>query len=100
MSDLISASTGELNSTHQGFMQKVDDFSNAASAITNAVQALQSTWKGQGNLSFNTVMGTWNTDLRKITTDLENLAKGLGITSQEFLETDQAAAKLFNGFGG
>ena len=80
----------------QNFNARVQEFEAAGQEITGDVNALASTWQGDGYTAFTGAMGKWNVDITNVYTDLSKMSTGVQQSNQVIHEVDANIMKAFN----
>ena len=98
--DQILGTSSDMQKAATTFHGHVIDFDTATRNIQNAVVELAATWFGGGYSAFTSAMGTWDSDMNIVSTDLTDLADAVQKSDVVFQSVDQDITKAFKPFEG
>lgn len=87
-----------LSAAASNFDQRVQDLENILQQVTSAVNSLQSEWKSNGAVSFESAMSKWNNDVRQVNNTLEEISRNVKQSNQVYQSVDASIQKSFGGF--
>jgi WXG100 family type VII secretion target len=96
--DQIQGTSSNMQAAATKFHDHVINFDTATRNIQLAVTELQNTWFGRGYDAFTLAMGTWDTHMGTVKTDLTNLAHAVQKSDVVFQSVDSDIAKTFAPF--
>lgn len=100
MSDITGGRTHEMDAKATQFIHQAEEFKTSVAHINSAVQALMEDWWGNSPIAYQHAMGKWQTDVKAVIADLEEISNGLKGSSSALTQLDQDLAGLFKGLGG
>jgi WXG100 family type VII secretion target len=96
--DLIGGRTHAMDQAALNFLNELSNFETAVGRITTAVSNLEADWFGRGSVAYQNAMNTWNTHIKAVLEDLDQLTRGLQGSSKALNELDQMIASQFSGY--
>ena len=100
MADLIGTRGSAMDAAQTNYMNKAEEFMQALNAVKNAAMALGGDWKGGGYGSFDSAIGRFHQASTVVVHELENIAKGVGVSKSKFETLDTELTSMWNGYGG
>ena len=98
MADKRGGNAAAMREAANNFNTRYYEFIQASQNITADTSALQAAWSGGGYQAFTGAMGTWNTDITNVTTDLQSMSQAVNDSADAWVQTDINIAKAFAQF--
>lgn len=93
--DHIAVSLSDLQTASSQFNGRAGDLEQLLTSIQNEIQSLSSTWQGQAQTDFASLMAKWTTDVRGIHEVLTAVSQHLAQASTGYGEADSGIARGF-----
>jgi WXG100 family type VII secretion target len=65
--------------------------------MTRHLLELQSSWKGQASVSFQSVAADWRATQERVRASLEDIQRALAVAGQNYAQAEEAATRMFAG---
>lgn len=95
-SDFIKLSTVELEQASTQFQQHLEELDNRLKTMQTQMSNLESSWSGQAQQAFLTLMGRWTQDYQGMMTVLGQVQQMLHWAGGTFGQVDADAMNKFN----
>ncbi|QHC67377.1 WXG100 family type VII secretion target [Rathayibacter sp. VKM Ac-2759] len=86
--DAIESMTG----TAHGYAERIQA---EVAGLLGQLTSLETVWTGQAATAFQGVVGLWRTTQSQVNDGLASITLALGTAGQQYMETEQANARLF-----
>ena len=96
----FAVNTGDLHTAAANFNNNVQTLEDTLRTITNTVEMLRGSWKGNASASFEQAMIEWKTSVHNLNQALETISKNVNQSGINYKEVDDAANNAFKGMAG
>jgi WXG100 family type VII secretion target len=85
----------QLQSATQSAQATMERIRSDVGGLMAQLAGLQSSWSGQASTAFQAAAGEWRAIQLQVEQALESLNRALGLSAAQYLEVEQANARLF-----
>jgi WXG100 family type VII secretion target len=96
----LSVDTNALHSASGSFNAQVQNLEDALRTITNTVEGLQASWKGNASASFQQAMMEWKTSVHNLNQALETISHNVNMSGNSYDEVESTVTNAFKGLTG
>jgi WXG100 family type VII secretion target len=87
--------SAQLQSATQGAQATMERIRGDVGALMAQLTGLQGSWSGQAAAAFQAAAAQWRSTQQQVEQSLESLNQALGVSAAQYLEVEQANARLF-----
>lgn len=87
--------SAQLQSATQGAQATMERIRGDVGALMAQLTGLQASWSGQASAAFQAAASQWRSTQLQVEQSLESLNQALGVSATQYLEVEQANARLF-----